>query len=137
MRHLFLTTTLLVSLTACMTSRPALDVAREDTQRGAFGSVYTSDGRQYAGELLAFDDSTIVMLTRDRIAIGALTQIDRLSFDDFETTFTGPDRRPSSRTLRQGRHVSRFPYGITAQTMVTLLANAKQTSPDRLESMSR
>ena len=127
---------LLMSLTSCLTSPPALSIAQADGQRGALGSVYMSDGRQHSGELLAFDDSTIVILTGDRVAIGALDHIDRVSFEDFETMYTGLHHNPSSRTLRQGRKVSRFPYGITAEAMTALLTSTKQTSPDRLESMN-
>jgi hypothetical protein len=126
---------LVVSLTACLTSPPALTVAQADTQRGALGSVYMSDGTQHSGELLALDDSTIVLLTRDRVAIGSLSRISLMSFDDFATNEVGPERHLSSRTLRKGRQASRFPYGITAPVMANLLANAKQTAPDRLEAM--
>lgn len=126
---------LLVTLTACLTSPPALNVAQADPQRGEFGEVYTIDGTQHSGELLSFDDSTVVLLTRDRVAIGSLSHVDRVVFDNFETTEVGPQHRPSPETVRSGRQASRFPYGITAAAMETLLQNAKQSAPDRLESM--
>jgi hypothetical protein len=112
-----------------------LTVAQADTQRGAFGSVYMSDGTHHYGELLALDDSTIVLLTRKGVTIGSLSRIYGMSFDDFATYEVGPERHLSAGTLRKGRQASRFPYGITAPVMANLLANAKQTTPDRLEAM--
>ncbi|MDB4890010.1 MAG: hypothetical protein JWL61_1865, partial [Gemmatimonadetes bacterium] len=109
-----LTVAFLVTLTSCMTSPSALTVARADPQRGALGGVYMSDGTQHSGELLALDDSTIVLLAQDRIAIGSLSRMRTLVFDDFITDEVGPERHISVRTLRKGRQASRFPYGITA-----------------------
>jgi hypothetical protein len=126
---------LATTLTGCLTSPPALTVARADAQRGQFGSVYMSDGTQHSGELLALDDSTIVLLTRDRIAIGSLSRVNGLLFDQFATSDVGPDHRLSPSTLRKGRQASRFPYGITAPVLAMLLTNAKQSAPDRLEEM--
>jgi hypothetical protein len=123
-------------LTGCLTSPPPLTVARADAQRGAFGNVYMLDGTQHYGELLALDDSTVVLLTRDRIAIGALSRLSEMRFDDFETSDVGPERHLSARALRKGRQASRFPYGITAPAMANLLATAKQAAPYRLESWS-
>jgi hypothetical protein len=124
---------LMTSLTACLTSPPALTVARADPQRGAFANAYTSDGRQHTGELLALDDSTVVMLIRDRIAIGTPSRLVALSFDEAETIDLRPARHLSESALRKGRLASRFPYGITASAMAQLLAIAKQSAPDRLE----
>jgi hypothetical protein len=128
------TATLLATmlLTACMTSPPPLTVASADPQRGALGGVYMSDGTQHSGELLALDDSTIVLLAQDHIAIGSLSRMRTLVFDDFITDEVGPERHMSARTLRKGRQASRFPYGITAPAMARLLENARQSVPDRL-----
>jgi hypothetical protein len=123
-------------LTACKTSQSALVVAREDQQRGAVGNVYMNDGRQFIGELLALDDSTVVLLTGGHIAIGALPRVARLAFDDFETTDVGPRHRMSPRTLAEGKRASRFPFGTIEHIMASLLVAMKQTSPDRLESMT-
>ncbi len=128
-----LTPVLLVALSACMTSPSALTVARADPQRGAFGSVYMSDKTQHSGELLAIDDSTIILLTKDRIAIGSLSRIAELSFDNFETSDVGAQRHMSPGTLRKGRQASRFPYGIAPTVMARLLENAKQAAPDTLD----
>lgn len=127
---------LATTLTACLTSPPPSTVAKDDPQRGAFGSVYMSDGTQHSGELLALDDSSIVLLTRDRVAIGTLSRMNRLYFDGFETSDVGAERRLSAGTLREGRQASRFPYGITPPVMARLLDNAKQTVPARLEAMT-
>lgn len=124
---------LATTLTACLTSPPSLKVARADRQFGTFGSVYMSDSTVHSGELLAVDDSSIVLLTQYRVAIGSLSRIDRLSFDDFETRDVGATRRLSAATLRKGKEASRFPYGITAAAMARLLENTKQTAPARLE----
>ncbi|MEO5815027.1 MAG: hypothetical protein ABIT20_07075 [Gemmatimonadaceae bacterium] len=123
----------MTSLSACLTSPPPLTVAKADPQRGTFGSVYMIDGRQHYGELLALDDSTVAMQLRNRIAIGSLSRIQTILFDDFATNDVGPERHMAPGTLRKGRQVSRFPYGITAPAMARLLDLSKQSAPDRLE----
>jgi hypothetical protein len=127
---------LATTLTACMTSPSTTTAAREDDQRGTVGSVYMNNGAEYVGELLALDDSSVVLLTQNRIAIGALSHVARLEFDDFDARNVAYNRGLSAAALQKGKELSRFPYGITPSAMALLLANAKQKTPARLEVMA-
>jgi hypothetical protein len=126
---------LATTLSACLTSPRPLTVAQEDSQHGASGGVYMSNGAHHYGELLALDDSSIVLLTDNRVAIGALAHVARLEFEDLEVRELGPAGRLPAAALQKGKEASRFPYGITAPAMTRLLASTGQTAPAQLETM--
>lgn len=129
------TLTFMVTLTACMTSRPAARVANEDGQRGALGSVRMTNGSEHYGELLEVRDSSFVILTKDRLAIGRYSDIVRMEFGEFRSNAFGPTILPSAAVLARARKVSRFPYGIIAPAMTVLLGQGSQTAADKLETL--
>lgn len=125
-----------VTLTACMTSRPAARVANEHGQRGALGTVRMTNGNEHSGELLEVRDSSVVILTGGRLAIGKYSDIVRMEFGEFKSDTFQPMSRPSAALLVRAKKVSRFPYGITAPAMSVLLREGGQTAPDGLGTLS-
>jgi hypothetical protein len=127
---------LAATLTACLTSPSTTTAVREDNQRGTIGGVRMNNGTEHYGELLALDDSSVVLLTNNRVAVGALSHVVRLTFDDLDVRDVAVNHGLQWSELRKGQELSRFPYGITPSAMSLLLANAKQKTLDRLEIMA-
>jgi hypothetical protein len=120
---------LLAALSACFTSRPPGQVAREDSQRGAGGWIRLTDGTIHGGELLALEDVYVVMLTADRVAVAPRAVVRGAEFGRFKAEDL---RTLTSAVVDRGRRASRFPYGITSAAMAELLAVTKQQQPDTL-----
>ena len=121
-------TTLLLSvcLTACMTSRPPQKVTGANSVQGVVGALVLRDSRDHSGELLAVDDSAFVLLVRNRVGIARFRDMRsaRFTLPGASPLVLGLGPKPAE--LARARMVSRFPYGITATAMATLLAASKQ-----------
>ena len=75
-------------------------------------------------------DSSLLVLVGGRIAVIRFDELARVSWGEFEATDAGAALRRSPRLLRRGRAASRFPYGVPAPAMASLLARFGQTAPD-------
>jgi hypothetical protein len=91
-----------------------------------------TNGSEHYGELLEVRDSSVVILTKGRLAIGKYSDIVRMEFGAFKSDAFAPTSWPSAAVLVRAKRVSRFPYGITAPAMSVLLREGSQTAPDGL-----
>jgi hypothetical protein len=125
---------LLPALQACRTSPDPQQAARADTPRGASVGVHLLDGQRHVGELLAVQDSSLViLLPANRVAVGRFADVGRVDWGDYTSSRDFNTSVWTSPTLRQrGRLASRFPYGLPDRALRTLLARLGQTSPDTL-----
>ena len=119
----------LIIQSSCMTSPPPRRIATADTHRGVSVIVHMIDGPEYYGELLAVRDSSIVVLTRNRIAIGSFADIRGVTVGEFAPTDFTKGWWPLETSLGKLAPASRFPYGIAASPMAMLLESTKQTAP--------
>lgn len=95
---------------------------------GAVATVFQRQGARQVVELLEVSDSSLLVLAEDRIATVRLDELERIRVHDYRT-YTRPFSAPERRELRM---VSRFPYGVPAVAMDSLLARAGQAVPDSL-----
>jgi hypothetical protein len=125
---------LLPAMHACKTSPHPQQAARADTPRGASVGVHLLDGQRHVGELLAVQDSSLViLLPANRVAVGRFADVGRVDWGDYASSRNVSTSVWRSPTLRQqGLSASRFPYGLTQPAWRTLLARFGQTSPDTL-----
>ena len=119
----------LIVIGSCTTSPAPRKVATADAHRGANVIVHMVDGAEHFGELLAVRDSSIVVLTRNRIAIGSFADIRGVTVGEFAPTDFTRGSWPLETSLGKLAPASRFPYGIAASPMAVLLESTKQTAP--------
>ena len=120
---------------ACMTSPSPRVVARGDSPFGTIVTVRLLDGRRYEGELLAVHDSSLVVITADRIAVGRFADIARLDLAASSAALDGRGSALDVRTAagyRRGQLASRFPFGMPAPALRALLDRSGQAAPDTL-----
>jgi hypothetical protein len=132
MKRIVAASMLLIMDTACSTSirvdkyLPAVEPA------GIRGDLTTTlDRTVLRVELLAIDDSSYIVLARDRVAVAPFRIVQKAEFDPIGTT-TRNGRAPSSDHHSQLKFASRFPYGIPAEAMSRLLEKSAQQRPDDL-----
>jgi hypothetical protein len=132
MRCLLAASALLATLTACRTSPSPHDYLPAVEPSGIRGDLKTTFERNALRvELLAVDDSSYVVLSRDRVAVAPFRIVERAVFEPIGTT-TKDGRAPSSSHRSQLKYASRFPYGIPAPVMSRLLEKSGQQRPDDL-----
>jgi hypothetical protein len=131
MRRL-LAAALIATLTACKTS-PSVDDYFPATEPGGIrGDLTTTfDRGPLRVELLAVDDSSYVVLSRDRVAVAPFRAVRKAVFEPIGTT-TRDGRAPSSSHRAQLKYASRVPYGIPPAVMSRLLEKSGQPPPDDL-----
>jgi hypothetical protein len=119
-------------LVACSTSPRVEDYPPAVEPGGIHGYITASaDGNALRVELLAVDDSSYIVLHRDRVVVALFRTLASARFDPIgTTTWTGAS--PSSDHRAQLKYASRFPYGISPPLMARLLAKAGQQRPDDL-----
>ena len=121
-----------ICLTACMTSKPPEKFSGARSVRGVVGSLELRDTRAHSGELLAVDDSAFVILEGDRVGIVRFSDVRSGRFTQMGSASLVVGPNPTPAVLARARMLSRFPYGITATAMRSLLAASKQEVPDDL-----
>jgi hypothetical protein len=127
---------LLATLTACKTSPGVGDYLPAVEPAGIRGYLTTTyDRRPARVELLAVDDSSYIVLSRDRVAVAPFRAVLTAVFEPIGTT-TRDGRAPSSSHRSQLRYASRFPYGIPAPVMSRLLEKSGHRRPDDLAAPS-
>lgn len=119
----------LMMQSSCMTSPTPRHVATTDTHRGVSVIVHMIDGPEHYGELLAVHDSSIVVLTKNRIAIGPFADIRGVTVGNVGPTDFTTGRFPLETSLGKMAPASRFPYGIAASSMMVLLVSTTQSAP--------
>ncbi|MFL5606342.1 MAG: hypothetical protein ACJ8AD_07850 [Gemmatimonadaceae bacterium] len=136
MKRLMAASALVAMQTACSTSvrvdryLPAMEPA------GIRGELTTTfDRAPLRAELLAIDDSSYVVLVRDRVTVAPFRLLKEAEFDPIGTT-TRDGRAPSTDHRTQLKFASRFPYGIPAEAMSRLLEKSAQQRPDVLSAPS-
>jgi hypothetical protein len=120
---------LLATLCACKTSPSVGDFLPAVEPGGIRGDLTAFDRRPVRVELLAVDDSSYIVLSRDRVAVVPFRAVQKAVFAPIGTTTTG-GRAPSPDHRSQLTYASRFPYGIPAPVMARLLEKAGQQRPD-------
>jgi hypothetical protein len=137
MRRLLAASALLATLPACMTSPSPHDYLPAVDPGGIRGDLTSTwDHAAIRVELLAVDDSSYIVLSRDRVAVAPFRAVRKAVFQPIGTT-TSDGRAPSSDHRSQLKYASRFPYGIPADVMSRLLEKSGQTRPDDLASPSQ
>ena len=118
--------------TACHTSPPPEQYTPARDPRGVGGTLTMQDGRTVAGELLAVDDSSFVMLAGRRVGVARFGAVRRAAFAHLGPVSRSSGGRPTPQMLERARLLSRFPFGIPPAAMTALLADAQQAAPDDL-----
>jgi len=137
MRRLLAASALLATLTACRTSPSPHDYLPAVEPSGIHGDLQTTfDRNPLRVELLAVDDSSYLVLSRDRVAVAPFRVVQRAVFEPIGTT-TKDGSAPSSGHRSQLKYASRFPYGIPAAAMSRLLEKSGQQRPDDLAAPSQ
>jgi hypothetical protein len=137
MRRLLAASALLATLTACKTSPSPHDYLPAVEPAGIRGDLTTTwDHGAIRVELLAVDDSSYIVLSRDRVAVAPFRVVRMAVFEPIGTT-TRNGRAPSSDHRSQLRYASRFPFGIPVDVMSRLLEKSGQKRPDDLASPSQ
>jgi hypothetical protein len=137
MRRLLDMSLLLATLTACATSVKVDEYLPAVEPAGIRGELTTTYERSSVRvELLAVDDSSYIVLDRDRVAVAPFRVVQKAVFDPIGTT-TREGRAPSSDHFAQLKYASRFPYGIPAAVMTRLLEKSGQRRPDDLAAPPR
>lgn len=128
---------LLTNLAACSTSPRVEDYPPAVEPGGIHGYITPSvDGHALRVELLAVDDSSYIVLDRDRVVVALFRSLKAARFDPIgTTTWTGAS--PSSDHRSQLKYASRFPYGISPPLMARLLAKSGQQRPDDIPMEAR
>jgi hypothetical protein len=120
----------LLALPACYTSPAPRAIALADPQRGASVTLHMTDGSARTGELLGVRDSSLVLLTNQRVVIAPLYTITSMDLGNARLAVV---RGEGSRDLLdRARDASRFPYGITPAAMAVLLRSTGQDAPTEL-----
>jgi len=99
--------------------------------RGGMVTLLLTDNRQRAGELLALDDSSFVILDGRRVVVALRPAVRRIDFGAFariDIPVTGMTLRDRQNLTRR----SRFPYGMSTEAMAALLKDAEQREPEVL-----
>jgi hypothetical protein len=136
MRRL-LAAALVATLTGCKTSPSVDDYFPATEPSGIRGDLVTTvDPGLLRVELLAVDDSSYVVLSRDRVAVAPFRIVRKAVFEPIGTT-TRDGRGPSSSHRAQLKYASRFPYGIPPAVMSQLLQRSGQPRPDDLSAPGR
>lgn len=94
-------------------------------------TLLLTDNRQRAGELLAVDDSSFVILDGRRVVVALRPSVRRIElgvFTRIDIPVTGMALRDRQSLARR----SRFPYGISTAAMAALLKDAEQREPEVL-----
>jgi hypothetical protein len=137
MRRLLAASVLLATLSACSTSPSPHDYLPAVEPSGIRGDLTTTFTRgALRVELLAVDDSSYIVLSRDRVAVAPFRIVQIAVFEPIGTTTRG-GRGPSSGHRSQLKYASRFPYGIPAPVMARLLEKSGQQRPDDLAAPSQ
>lgn len=99
---------------------------------GAGITIQTSRGT-VSGELLAVEDSGLVVRQNGRVTFASFAAIGSGALDAFESEYRmAGGRRPPSDALARWRLVSHFPQGISREILARLLALNNQTSVELL-----
>ena len=132
MTRLLAASALLATLIACKTSPNEHDYIPAAEPAGIRGDLTTTfDRNALRVELLAVDDSSYVVLARDRVTVAPFRVVRKAVFEPIGTT-TRDGRGPSSDHRDQLKYASRFPYGISPAVMERLLQRSGQQRPDNL-----
>ena len=102
--------------------------ARRYGPYGATAQVHVVGGRVVTGELLAIDDSTLVIMEKQRVVVVPfdavrMVGIERLTLERGAALYHARFRREA--TMR-----ARYPHGLGADLTARLVARAGQQAPD-------
>ncbi len=126
----------LIVIGSCTTSAAPRKVAIADSHRGANVIVHMVNGAEHFGELLAVRDSSIILLTKNRIAIGSFADVRSVAIGDIGPTGIVNGRWSLETSLGKLAPASRFPFGIAASPMAVLLESTKQAAPADLRTLT-
>lgn len=117
---------------ACKTSKSPQSIPQAQSPRGVLGTFVLRNGREQVGELIAVNDSGYILLAHDRIGIARFTDVRRAILPIAGSYTLKLGLSPSAKMLEHARLLSRFPFGISATVMTTLLTASKQEVLDDL-----
>lgn len=112
------------------------------TNPATFAPALTPDGANavlevrtasVTGELLAADDSGLLVVVLGRLSRVPHALIDRASFPDFGYSFRTQGQTPEPATLARVRLIARYPTGIPAAALPKLLAQRGQDAIEVLK----
>ena len=123
---------LTLAMQACIWTSPPPQTVILQSVRGQDAFVRFG-GDQARGELLALNDSALVLLgpMNARVVIAPLAIVYQIEFGAF-TTYYPRNGTLSAGDKEQLRRRSRFPYGLTKEAMSALLQAAGQEQPEVL-----
>lgn len=126
---------LVVVVGACTTGSTAERFSRRYGPFGATTELRMRDARTVVGELLGLDDSTVVVLEKQRVVVVPFAGvrfvgIEGLTVDAGSALWSAPFRREA--VLR-----ARYPRGIAPEVMARLLARAGQQAADTVRGKAR
>ena len=128
---------LLALSSGCMTSPEPRVAALTDSQRGATGSAVLRDGTRRSGELLAVQDSSLLVLVDGRVAVLPFAELVAVDWGEFSSRDFTPSMGAASDMRERGRAASRFAFGLPAPALSALLARLGQTSADTVRAVRR
>jgi len=118
---------LVLGASACYMGPSLNGVQVAHSPHGAVGSFTTQSRNIFTGELLAVQDTGLVVLRADLVTFVPWPVITELSFE-FPKVAIHDGQTPTASQSQQLRSVSRFPQGLTPELEERLLAAYKQTS---------
>ena len=89
---------------------------------GAMGTIDPQRGNSIQGELLAADDSALVVLRGRTMIVVPYSNIRRATFPALGYVYARPGEAPDAATVRSLRLVSHFPQGISPDLRPRLMA---------------
>ena len=129
--------TAVAALASCMTSPRPQAVPQARSEYGEQIRLSLTNGRDFAGELLAVTDTSwFIRIGSRTIAFARIGAISVAHLSGSDLSYSN-GARPSAKELEGARHAARFPYGIAPGVMNVLLAKASQSSPDDLAMIPR
>jgi hypothetical protein len=123
MPHLFRVTPILLLLAACMVGTRAQNYQPAKGPAGATINLELTDRQKLSGELLAVEDTSLLVLRGKELVRVALPRIRRAS-----APRVGFRTRMNDRIREQLRLISRYPQGVTPELEARLLQAYNQAA---------
>ena len=122
MRRPILIIVVLASVVACRVGRRAETLPLAKAPGGAMGTIDLERGNRIEGELLAVDDSALIVLRGQTMVVVPWSNLRQALFPQMQYAMRSRGQSPDAATLRSLRLISHFPQGISAELRPKLAA---------------
>ncbi len=114
--------TLALGATACAVGKKAEKLGLAHSPTGAMANLDVNQESVITGELLAAEDSALLLLRGQTMLSIPYSQIRYAVFKEIDQRYNLKQRVPDPETLRKLRLISHFPQGLSPSLRLTLAA---------------